>query len=699
VTIATLIVDVLANTAQIQGDVDKINSKLDSVGGAANAVGGMLAKAFTLTAVATAAKDVLDFTGHITDMAAKTGISVRELQRLEYAGNLVGVALDQTTMAVTQMQNRLAGGDKSAVGAVAQLGLNLEELAKLDPGAQFEAIAAAIAKVPDPAERTHLAMALLGKTGAATLPLLLSNLKDVGDEAERFGGVMSDDVVAGGDELGDALQKLTTYGRRMISDFLKPALTLLPQMRKDLDDLGLSSVQAAKVEPPKLFTASGVAQIKLTDEELGNVTETLNEQRKALDEAAEKAKRHSDAIAELRNQLNGNGAIRAAQDMTAALRGTIPVQQMTEEAQKRINQTMFEAIEVYRLQGKIAPQAMRDLYIATIQLPPVVAGLAAEIGHVGTEAKVTIPILEDLPKPVAITSAELELLGRKSSLTLKELIPDAAKKSTFSVSELAQAIAQLSQISGGAFGGIAQSIGTMIGALDTALKGIDKIKSVDWQKGGTWEGILSTTTGIMGIVSAAITATKAIFDLFNNHHGRDLVIDFANNLGGFDALHNALLQGGAAGEALWIKLTQGVGKNNPEQAKAVIAEVQRFLDSLGNTKVSPEIDVRVNYPDNMPSDPPDNDPGYASGTPGLGFVNFGARKPIWAHGDEAIIPRSKVGDLAGQIAAAMGGGGGGDAEIHVYIGNEELDGRVVKVARKDAAKGGLRQRVSAGRSY
>jgi hypothetical protein len=62
------------------------------------------------------------------------------------------------------------------------------------------------------------------------------------------------------------------------------------------------------------------------------------------------------------------------------------------------------------------------------------------------------------------------------------------------------------------------------------------------------------------------------------------------------------------------------------------------------------------------------------------------------------FPRSKVGDLAGQIAAAMGGGGG-DSEIHVYIGNEELDGRIVKVARKDAATGGLRTRVTAGRSY
>jgi hypothetical protein len=696
-TIATLIVDVAANVANLTRDVDKINAKLDSVGGAADAVGGYLAKAFTVTAVVTAAKEVIDFTGRLSDLSAKTGISVRELQRLDYAGQQVGASLDQTTMAVSQLQNRLAGGDKSALAALNQLGISLDSFRKLDPGAQFEEIATAIAKVPDPAERTHLAMTLLGKAGATSLPLLLSNLKATGDEAERFGLILSDDVVAGGDELGDMLPKITAAGRAMIADWLRPALTLLPRMRKDLDDLGLSAFTVAKVEPPKLFTASGVAQIKLTDQELGNITDTLNEQRKALDEAAEKAKRHADAIADLRDQLNGNGAIRAAQDMTAALKGTIPVQQLTAETQKRINDTMLAAIDVYRLQGKIAPQAMRDLYIATIQLPPVVAGLAAEIGHVGTEAKVTIPILEDLPKPVAITSAELELLGRKSSLTLKELIPDAAKKSTFSVSELAQAIAQLSQISGGAFGGIAQSIGTMIGALDTALKGIDKIKSVDWQKGGTWEGILSTTTGIMGIVSAAITATKAIFDLFNNHHGRDLVIDFADNLGGFDALHASLLQGGAAGEALWIKLTQGVGKNNPEQAKQVIAEVQRFLDQLGNTKVSPEIDPVVNWPDNMPSEQPDTDPGYAGGTPGLGFVNFGARRPTWLHGTEAVIPQGKVGDLAAQIAAAMGGGGGGD--IHITLDQGDMGKQMVTVARKDAAKGGLRQRVSAGRSY
>jgi hypothetical protein len=58
---------------------------------------------------------------------------------------------------------------------------------------------------------------------------------------------------------------------------------------------------------------------------------------------------------------------------------------------------MLDAIEVYPRQGKIAPQAMRDLYIATIPLPPS-AGMAARLAHVGTEAKLTIPMLEDLPE-------------------------------------------------------------------------------------------------------------------------------------------------------------------------------------------------------------------------------------------------------------------------------------------------------------
>ena len=68
--------------------------------------------------------------------------------------------------------------------------------------------------------------------------------------------------------------------------------------------------------------------------------------------------------------------------------------------------------------------------------------------------------------------------------------------------------------------------------------------------------------------------------LFGGGEGRDMVEDFAKSMGGFDALRTKLNDLGDEGEQLWIALTQGVGKNNPEQAKAAIEAVQAALAKL-----------------------------------------------------------------------------------------------------------------------
>jgi hypothetical protein len=674
-TIASLIVDVAANTVKLTQDVDKIQGQLSKVDTFAQNLKTSIAGAFTIGAVTAFAGELLQMGDDIQRMADKTSLSVEQVQRLNFVAGQTGVSMDGMVSAVQNLQQRLGSGDTGAVGAMKALGINVEEFLALNPYDQFTTISTALGKIEDPTARAAVSAQVFGKNWKEIAPAVIANIKQIADSAP----VMGANTVHALDAAGDALDafKLTVkvwaaeaynfFGRVM--DMQIAALYRLVG--------GLYDATARVVELASKIPGASKVFGELTD----NVA-SLRQTALWYSDAAKSMAFQNTAATEATKKLTPE-AIAAGK----ALREQMEAFKAAESAGKKHTDTT-----------RAATIAVRDLKNEIIPAIHYTEGWEGAISSFSERVKLTIPVLEDLPKPVAITSAELELLGRRSSLTMSELIPAAAKKSVDHLDELARAVSQLSQIAGGAFSGIAQSIGTVIGALDTAHKGIDQIKAIDWKKGGTWEGILSTTTGIMGIVSAAIAATKAIFDLFNNHHGRDLVIDFADNLGGFDALHASLLQGGAAGEALWIKLTQGVGKNNPEQAKQVIAEVQRFLDALGNTKVSPEIDVQVNYPDSMPSEPPDNSPGYASGTPGLGFVNFGARKPIWAHGDEAIIPRSKVGDLAGQIAAAMGGGGG-DSEIHVYIGNEELDGRIVKVARKDAATGGLRTRVTAGRSY
>jgi hypothetical protein len=78
-------------------------------------------------------------------------------------------------------------------------------------------------------------------------------------------------------------------------------------------------------------------------------------------------------------------------------------------------------------------------------------------------------------------------------------------------------------------------------------------------------------------------------------------------------------------------------------------------------------------------------PSYASGTHGR-YINFGAGTAVTLHGNERVMTEGE----------ALGLGGG---DIYVSIGNQAIDPYLVSVARKDAARGGLKPRVTSGRSY
>lgn len=275
---------------------------------------------------------------------------------------------------------------------------------------------------------------------------------------------------------------------------------------------------------------------------------------------------------------------------------------------------------------------------------------------------------------------------------------------------------------------------------------------------------------------------KHIFGGMFGSAGRDAVKDFATTFGGFDALHAKLNELGAEGEQLWIRLTQGVGKNNPAQAQAAVEAVTKALerhkaaqddvaqaatdagiaqseatkqaqdaiDALTGQITSLQKSIENEAPEEVmgiieantraqiaaiedqrtaaqaalddtvlnaaqAADDAGNIidealrdrefrirvkvdldglpggvtaiPGFQHGTRGR-FVDFGSGTPVMLHHREMIVTEHEpIGD----------GGGGGD--IHVYIGNEELDARTVRVARNDAARGGLRPRAPHGRSW
>lgn len=95
-------------------------------------------------------------------------------------------------------------------------------------------------------------------------------------------------------------------------------------------------------------------------------------------------------------------------------------------------------------------------------------------------------------------------------------------------------------------------------------------------------GINLLVPGLGSLLSPLIGGlTNLIGGLFDRHKGRDSVVAFAEEMGGFNALHAKLLEVGAAGEAAWIKLTQGTPSGNKDIAKT---NIQMVIDLLNQQK-------------------------------------------------------------------------------------------------------------------
>jgi hypothetical protein len=117
------------------------------------------------------------------------------------------------------------------------------------------------------------------------------------------------------------------------------------------------------------------------------------------------------------------------------------------------------------------------------------------------------------------------------------------------------------------------------------------------------------------------------------------------------------------------------------------AAVDKFSDAIDQLPSDIEIDATVNFEiGEVPEFPdgvqptgdvfPTGVPGYSTGTPGLGFVNFGRGRLAMLHDEEAVVPK----DRAGEFAARHGGGE--SAQVAVSLSIQAWDGtdvmRVVK---------------------
>jgi hypothetical protein len=193
----------IKNLGRALEDIDNIGN------GAALALAGITAAA---AAMGFAISKTLQSAGELVDAANALGISAKNLSYLQQSAQLAGIEAGELNNSLRKLQasigDALVKGTGPATDALKRLGVPLKEIVNQPADVQLKMISEALKQIPNSAERSALAMDLLGKQGPRLLEAAAATdrLKKM---MEDLGLALSDVDYATLDAAGDSVDELT----------------------------------------------------------------------------------------------------------------------------------------------------------------------------------------------------------------------------------------------------------------------------------------------------------------------------------------------------------------------------------------------------------------------------------------------------------------------------------------------------------
>lgn len=221
---------------QVQGNLNKLQGSLKGLA-------GPLAAAFSAAAVVSYGKSILDTADNLAKLSQKTGVSVEDLSAFQKSAELAGVSSEGLATSMLRLNKSLAdaaGGSKLQADALKSVGISQQEIATLSPAQALERIADAFANSEDGANKTQVAMALLGKSGAELIPLLNGGSKAL----RAFGSTFSSDFAKKAEEFNDNLTILGQNIQVFAVNVIGPVIELLNKLFEPRDVKGLDEAIA-----------------------------------------------------------------------------------------------------------------------------------------------------------------------------------------------------------------------------------------------------------------------------------------------------------------------------------------------------------------------------------------------------------------------------------------------------------------------
>jgi hypothetical protein len=629
---------VLIETANATKAAEEQTSLFDASLGqltAAFSLGGLITQGIgQITAFAT---EAIESAHKLETLAETTGLSTDQLQLLGNAAALTGGSLDSAVNGVEMLEQRLGKGDSGVVAAVTQLGLSMSDLRAMAPGDMFLAIADAVGHIEDPVQRAAVAAELFGRNWKTTIPEIQALIDGTAESIPKMSSATIE-ALSDLDKAWITLKQDLKVGVADIVGFFE-AIAVAAKKAADVGSLGLTTLIAIPGQTKDMTAAAAAAQqygknlgllplqaMSVADAEAAMKARFGDSevQMRANIKASDDYQKQVQALADV---YTGKALAEKIQETTDALAKAETQGGLTAYQQQQLNKELVTFVQ----QGGQLPKALEDIYVAQGLWTTGLIGTNAELEklikampsvtlekpwfNLSDAVKISTDSVKELlkfggPDVLSQVRAQWEhdlvdpfhdlysvlgliegafaALGQAgdqwaaqvardvgSAISLFHVMSGQMTSTGFSTGGTTQGKLQAGgEIATGAAGGIGSAIngnvgGALLGGAETGL-GLATMAGASIAVGAATMGI---GAGVMGAIALAKKLTASA--------GRDLVTQFASSMGGFDALHAKLDQltadGTADGEKLWIALTQGVGKNNPDQAQAAIDAITTAL--------------------------------------------------------------------------------------------------------------------------
>lgn len=190
--------------------VAKSKAAAGDMAGAFSGIGGALAGALSIGAVAAFGRHIVDLGSELQDSSDKLNINVENLQGLRFAFSQSGTSseqFDKAMVKLNQSMEKAGTGGEESLSAFKELGIGFEDLIGKSPEEVLAKIADGVKNANNQTTALSAVMELLGKSGASMVPGLrlgADGILELSNQAQK----LSKEDVAALDDFGDACARL-----------------------------------------------------------------------------------------------------------------------------------------------------------------------------------------------------------------------------------------------------------------------------------------------------------------------------------------------------------------------------------------------------------------------------------------------------------------------------------------------------------